>query len=180
MHINRWLLEDMMKKIAITGPESTGKSMLARQLADHYKTLFVPEYARAYIDKLDRSYQQSDIVEIARGQLAMEKALEKKANRYLFCDTELIVNKVWSLHAYGICDPFILDGIVNNRYDLFLLCDVDLPWEADPQREHPHLRSYFFDWYRKELDSYHFPYEIIRGVGPERFEQAVGILDELQ
>lgn len=168
-----------VKKIAVTGPESTGKSLLASQLANHYNTLCVPEFARAYIDSLDRPYEQSDIVEIAKGQLRAEKKMEARANRYLFCDTELIITKVWSLHKYGNCDPFIMEKILDKRYDLYLLCDLDLPWVQDPQREHPHLRKYFFDWYKRELDEYGFPYEVIRGMGQERLERAVAVIDRL-
>ena len=169
-----------MRKIAITGPESTGKSRLARQLADHFSTVYVPEFARGYIDSLDRPYEHNDIVEIARGQLQMEREMAPKANRLLICDTELIVAKIWSLHTYGSCDPFILENILDNRYDLFLLCDVDLPWEEDPQREHPHLRGFFFDWYKRELESYGFLFEIIRGMGRQRLERAIGYVDGLK
>lgn len=161
----------------MTGPESTGKSRLARQLADHYNTVYVPEFARGYIDSLGRPYEQHDIVEIARGQLLAEKRAKATANRFLFCDTELIVTKIWSLHKVGSCDPFILENILENRYDLYLLCDIDLPWEQDPQREHPHLRKFFFDWYKKELEGYGFPYEIIRGMGQQRLERAIVIID---
>jgi NadR type nicotinamide-nucleotide adenylyltransferase len=164
-------------KIAITGPESTGKSWLASQLADHYNTVYVPEFARSYIDGLDRPYGHDDIIEIARGQMRMEQEMALKANRILICDTELIVTKIWSLHKYGACDPIILNSIIENQYDLFLLCDVDLPWEEDPQREHPQLRKFFYDWYKRELDGYGFRYEIIRGMGPQRLERAVKLLD---
>lgn len=165
------------KKIAITGPESTGKSWLAIQLAEHYRTVYVPEFARGYIDKLDRDYTQQDILEIARGQLALEQERVSSTRNYLFCDTELIVTKIWSLHKYGVCDPYILKHILSNKYDLFLLCDVDLPWEQDPQREHPHLRDWFFDWYQRELEEYGFPYGIIRGMGQQRLERAIAIID---
>jgi len=168
-----------MKKIAITGPESTGKSLLASQLADHFNTVYVPEFARGYIDSLDRPYEPGDIVEIARGQLGLEQELAPEANRILFCDTELIVTKIWSLHKYGHCDPYILDNIIGNRYDLYLLCDIDLPWEEDPQREHPHLRAYFFDWYKKELEGYGFPYAFIRGMGSQRLEQAISVIEDI-
>jgi NadR type nicotinamide-nucleotide adenylyltransferase len=172
-------VETDLRRIAITGPESTGKSLLARQLASHYSTVFVPELARSYIDSLGRPYQESDITEIARGQLRMEQEVEAKANTYLFCDTELIVTKIWSLHKYGSCDPFILDNILNGRYDLYLLCDIDLPWEQDPQREHPHLRKFFFDWYKRELDGYGFRYEVVCGMGRQRLERAIGYVDSL-
>lgn len=172
-------VEAGLRRIAITGPESTGKSLLARQLASHYGTVYVPEFARGYIDSLNRPYQESDITEIARGQLRMEQEMEAKANKYLFCDTELIVTKIWSLHKYGSCDPFILDNIRNNRYDLYLLGDIDLPWEQDPQREHPHLRKFFFDWYKRELEGYGFRYEVIHGMGQQRLERAIGYVDGL-
>lgn len=173
-------VESGLRRIAITGPESTGKSRLAIQLAGYYNTVYVPEFARGYIDSLDRPYEQGDIVEIARGQLRKEQEMAMKANRKLICDTELIVTKIWSLHKYGSCDPFILENILHNQYDLFLLCDVDLPWEQDPQREHPHLRKFFFDWYKRELDGYGFRYEVVFGMGPQRLERAVAYVEDLK
>ncbi len=167
-----------IRKVAVTGPESTGKSRLCRDLAQHYKGLFVPEHARAYIDQLSAPYKQDDILEIARGQLAIEKKIVEQAEKMrakpiVFCDTELIVTKVWSLHKYGSCDPWILNQIMANHYDLYLLCDVDLPWEPDSQREHPELRSFFFDWYRRELENYNFPFYVVRGNGTDRLNNAV-------
>ena len=131
-------------KIAIVGPESTGKSSLAEQLAVHYNTLWVPEYARAYLDKLSHPYTESDLLDIARGQLAMESSLSKKASRYLFCDTNLHVIKIWSEYKYKRCHTEILRNLHNDNYALHLLTNIDLPWEYDPQREHPHLRDFFF------------------------------------
>jgi NadR type nicotinamide-nucleotide adenylyltransferase len=168
-----------VKKIAITGPESTGKSWLARELSALYQVPFVHEYARTYIDKLNRPYVKEDLVQIARGQLEGEKALESKDLPLLICDTELIVIKIWSLHKYGACDPFILDQISRADYDLYLLCDVDLPWEADKQREHPQLRDYFFRWYKRELDHYGFPYVIIKDQGDQRLAAAGKATDKL-
>ncbi len=161
-----------LKKIAITGPESTGKSWLAEKLAKSFDTVFVPEYARNYIDSLKRDYHQEDILEIAKGQYRLEKEMEPRASDFLFCDTEFLVTKIWSLHKYGICHPFILDKIKENRYELFLLCDVDMPWEYDEQREHPHLRTYFFNWYERELKEYGFPYRVVSGLGEQRFLNA--------
>ncbi len=168
-----------MDKIAITGPESTGKSWLARELSALYQVPFVHEYARTYIENLNRPYVKEDLVQIARGQLEYEKELERMAPSLLICDTELIVIKIWSLHKYGVCDPFILDQISRTAYDLYLLCDVDLPWEADKQREHPQLRDYFFRWYKRELDHYGFPYVIINGQGDQRLAAASKATDKL-
>lgn len=166
-------------KIAITGPESTGKSRLATGLAEHFNTLFVPEFARTYIDELARPYEQADLVEIARGQLSAEAEAEKKANDYLFCDTDMLVMKIWSLHRYGSCDPFILEALQKQNHDLYLLGDIDLPWEYDPQREHPHLRQYFFNWYRKELEEYGLRYSVVSGKGEERLQCAINAVEKV-
>jgi NadR type nicotinamide-nucleotide adenylyltransferase len=164
-------------RIAVTGPESTGKSLLAKNLARHYNEVFVPEYAREFIDRLQRPYTREDILAIAKGQLKAESDLAQSARRFLFCDTELIVTKIWSLHKYGDCDPFVLESIKSNRYGLYLLCDIDLPWEFDPQREHPDLREYFFEWYKRELEAYGFPYAVISGSGRQRTENAISALE---
>jgi NadR type nicotinamide-nucleotide adenylyltransferase len=165
-------------KIAITGPESTGKSELAEKLAAHYDTLWVPEYAREYIDLLDRPYTREDILEIAKGQLRNENLLAGKASGLFFCDTELIVTKIWSEVKYGTCDPWILEKIAENKYDLFLLCNIDLPWEYDPQREHPHMRSKLFELYRNELETRSFRYFIVSGTGTKRLMNAVGYIEK--
>lgn len=167
-----------IKKVAVTGPESTGKSWLCKALALHYNTAYVPEYAREYIEGLPRNYTLEDIFLIASGQIERENRMAEEVVRrqvrpLLFCDTELIVTKIWSLHKFKICHPWILDKIKTRNYDLFLLCDVDLPWEPDPQREHPHLRSFFFDWYQREIEYYGFPYCIVSGQGRARLQNAI-------
>jgi NadR type nicotinamide-nucleotide adenylyltransferase len=162
-----------LKKVAITGPESTGKSMLAQQLAAHFHTVFVPEYAREYIDKLGRPYEYGDILNIAKGQIENEISLYPKADKFIFCDTELIVTKIWSENAFKRSDEWIIQNIKEHPYDLYLLMDIDLPWEYDPQREHPHLREFFFNWYQNELKNYGFPFEIISGTGGSRLKNAI-------
>ncbi len=166
-------------KIAITGPESTGKSQLAEELATHYHTVFVPEYARSYIDRLDRPYNREDILEIAKGQIRDEERIEHQANRMLFCDTELIVTKIWSEVKYGLCDPWILQKIKENNYDLFLLCNIDLPWEEDPQREHPYMREKLFSLYFDELTKRGFPFKVVSGKGMERLMNAIGFVESI-
>ena len=169
----------LTRKIAITGPESTGKSRLTAGLGGHYQAPCVPEYARDYIDGLQRPYQQDDLLQIAKGQRAAVQLAEKQWQSMLFSDTELIVIKVWSLHKYGTCDPFILSAIESQNYDLYLLCDVDLPWEFDEHREHPHLRMFFFNWYRKELEHYGFPYAVVRGLGQDRLQCAIEAVERV-
>ncbi|MCK9203788.1 MAG: ATP-binding protein [Bacteroidales bacterium] len=167
----------MIRRIAITGPESTGKSMLTEQLAAWYHSVWVSEFARDYLSYLHRPYQESDILYMAQQQLVEEEKKARTANRFLFCDTELIVTKIWSEVKYGRCDPWILQNIDIHRYDLFLLCDIDLPWEFDPLREHPEKRKYLFDLYFNELTNRKFPFFVISGSGKARLENAIKKID---
>jgi len=169
----------MIKRIAITGPESTGKSQLAKKLAEHYNTVWVPEFAREYLNIINRPYVQADILEIAKGQVESEDRLANFAKKILFCDTEAIVTKIWSEFLYKNCHEWILGEIKKNRYDLYLLCNIDLPWVADPLREHPVKRQYFFDLYYKELKSRDFNFYVISGEGDERFQNAIDIIENI-
>jgi NadR type nicotinamide-nucleotide adenylyltransferase len=165
-----------MKKVVIIGPECTGKSSLTKALGQHYNTAIVEECAREYIDHLERSYTQDDILNIAKKQITLENTAKPQGD-YLFCDTDLIVCKVWSEFKYGNCHPWILEQIQNRYYDYYLLCDIDLPWQEDQQREHPNHRQELFDIYEGELNKLNKPYSIIRG--QNRLESAIEILDYL-
>ena len=169
----------MLKRIMITGPESTGKSWLAAKLAEHYQTEWVPERARSYLAEIHRPYQEEDLLQIAREQLELEDSLASGANKFLFCDTGMLVLKVWSEHSYGRCHPFILEQLQKREYAFYLLPDIDMPWEPDPQREHPHMREYFFNLYRKELQAMQKQFAIISGVGGERLQKAINVLDKV-
>lgn len=162
-----------MKRISITGPESTGKSVLAKQLAEYFSTCYVPEIAREYLEQLGRPYEYEDIVKIAREQLNRENTLSLTVKQVLFCDTDLLVTKVWSRYKYGKCDPWLETELNYHRYDLYLLCNVDLPWEDDPLREHPLQRRELFEIYRQELDKMKANYRIVSGMGDERLQQAI-------
>lgn len=168
-----------MIRIAVTGPESTGKSTLARQLALHLRTVWVPEYARTYINHLNRPYQERDLLQIARGQLAAEVAASPHANDFLICDTELTVIHTWAMYKYERIHPWVLQEMQKVTYDLYLLMDVDLPWEEDPQREHPHLRQYFFDIYYQSLKSRNLTFTVIRGSFRERLHTAIKAIQSL-
>jgi very-short-patch-repair endonuclease/nicotinamide riboside kinase len=169
---------ESLKKIAIIGPESTGKSDLAKGLAQHYQTTWVPEYARDYIEALDRPYDQEDLLRIAKGQIALEDEKAKEAVNYLFCDTNLIVLKIWSDHKYGETHPWILESLANRTYDFYLLSDIDIPWQADPQREHPHMREYFFNLYQDYLIENKLAFGLVTGLGPERIKQALKLIED--
>jgi NadR type nicotinamide-nucleotide adenylyltransferase len=165
-----------LQKIAIVGPESTGKSTLARQLASHFNTLWVPEFARKYIDQLNRPYQQADLLTIAQGQLQSEKEAALLARQYLFCDTNLLVIKIWSEDKFGSCDPLILQHLSLNTYALHLLTFPDLPWQADPQREDPHRLGELFGWYQAELEEAGVPFAVVKGQREERLQSALAAL----
>ncbi|MEJ8800911.1 ATP-binding protein [Pontibacter sp. H249] len=168
-----------MLKVSITGPESTGKSTLSEQLAGHYNTVWVPEYARSYIGGLDRSYTLDDIEAIARGQWELEQQAMQQANAILFADTDMLVLKIWSEHAFGRCPEWIAEKLMQQDYNLCLLMGVDLPWEPDPQREHPHMRKYFYDWYKRELQALQVPFVEVTGQQQERFNLARQHIDSL-
>jgi NadR type nicotinamide-nucleotide adenylyltransferase len=171
-------LLDKLRKIAITGPESTGKSVLSAELAMYYGTIWVPEYARHYLEVNGPGYLEKDILAIARGQLEQETGAEANASGYLFCDTEFIVTKIWSDVKYGRCHPWILQQVKEHAYDLFLLCNIDLPWTFDPLREHPGMRKELFNLYCNELDSRGLPYAIVNGSGMDRLDNATRIINE--
>lgn len=166
-------------KIAVTGPESTGKSLISQQLADHYTTVWVPEFARVYLLQIDRPYSYDDILEIAKGQQKSEQAFVPIAGRVMFSDTELLVTKIWCEVKYGKCHPWIEAQLQKQHYDLYLLMDVDLPWEYDPMREHPDRRGFLFDLYKNELDRLGANYRVVSGMGDERLKRAIAGVDEL-
>lgn len=168
-----------VRRIAIVGPECTGKTDLSIALADHYKTVWVPEYARGYIERLDRPYEAPDLYTIAQWQLFTEDELALQANKVLICDTDLTVIKVWSEFKYGYCDPGILSMMKARTYDLHLLTGIDIPWENDPQREHPDKREYFYNLYKKELEQHALDMVEIKGDRSARIEQAVLAIDRL-
>lgn len=173
-----------LKKVVVIGPECTGKSELSAFLADAFKTVWAEEYARVYIDQLDRPYEPDDLVRIAEGQLRLEDQQASKANRVLICDTDLYVIKIWSIFKYGYCDPWILKAIAERKYDLYLLTYIDIPWEDDPLREHPEKRQELYNIYLKELQNQPVPFVEIKGSRGERQRTAVeavrGILDSSQ
>lgn len=166
-----------IKKVCVIGPECTGKTDLSQFLAQHYQTSWVEEYARAYLNKLGRAYDQIDLLKIAHGQLRMEDEWIYEANKLLICDTNLIVIKVWSEHKYGNCDPDILKKIAERKYDLYLITDIDIPWAEDPQREHPDKREHFRAIYRNEIAATGVPFVEISGEREARRKKAIDTIN---
>lgn len=169
----------MLKRIAITGPESTGKSSLAKELAEHFQCGWVPEFAREYLRKAGKAYKYADILSIAKGQKKLEEKLAKDASGFLFCDTELTVTKIWCEFKYGKVHPWITENLDKQNYSHYLLMDIDLPWQPDPLREHPEKRKELFELYVAELQSRKRPFEIVSGNGKQRFNHAIEIMNQL-
>lgn len=169
-----------IKKIVIIGPESTGKSTLTKGLAELFEEPWVDEYARTYLQTLNRNYEYEDLLQIAKGQIALEDRQIKSAKKLLFCDTDLHVIKVWSDHKYKNTHPWILEQIKQRAYDLYLLTDIDIPWQEDPLREHPDpaMRQYFFDIYHQILLESGRPFFLVSGSPEQRLDQAVKLVKE--
>ncbi len=159
-------------KVAVIGPESTGKSEMCRQLAKEYNTIFVPEFARNYLTNLGRPYTYEDVIYIGEQQMLLEKEYEKRANKILFCDTNLITIKIWLQVVFNKV-PFYMDVLINkNKYDKTFLMDIDLPWENDPLREHPNRRKEILNLHLIELESHKSKFNLISGLGTERLQNA--------
>ncbi len=173
-----------IKKVVIIGPESTGKSTMCTLLAEHFKTIWVKEYAREYLLKNGTNYSYENLYEIAQGQLASEKkATEslKESTEIIFIDTDMYVMKVWSEFVFNKCDNRILNEIVQSDCDLYLLLNTDLPWEKDELREYPDnkTREKLFHYYKEEMQEQKKPWHILSGQGNERFLNAVKIIENM-
>ncbi len=171
-------------KVVLYGPESTGKTTLAKQLASHYQTLWVPEFMRDYLqNKWDATKElvvREDLLTIAEGQLKAEREIAKSVKSLLICDTNLLELKVYSEYYYnGFCPLEIKREATKNNYSIYLLTYIDTPWEADILRDRPNNREEMFRIFEAELKEQDFPYQILKGNEKERFEKAVEIIDAL-
>ncbi len=190
----------MPRKIVIIGPESTGKSSLCEQLAQHYNTIWCPEFAREYLLTNGAKYSYEDLLTIAKGQLALEDEYAAIVNRQLtirnkdpqnspltidhsllFIDTDMYVMKVWCEFVFEKCHRFILDKIIERKYDLYLLCNIDLPWTQDEFREYPDIRSRsrLFNIYKDIMINQSVPWMEISGNYEERLQKAIVAVDSL-
>ena len=167
-----------IKKIAIVGPESTGKSTMSAFLAKQYQTVWVPEFARGYCEKLTEAPTWQDEINMFYGQLALENELLPQANEILICDTTFITVKIWSEQIFGKSPQEVLDELPKHPYDLYLLLDIDLPWEDDPLRDFPTMREHFMEVWHKELQALNANYVVISGQGDERYSSAIVAIDD--
>lgn len=187
-----------MKKIVVIGPESTGKSTLCSQLAKAYNTLWCPEYAREYLVANGMDYTYENLLTIAKGQLQLENEYASsivnrqslivngedhnvpQTTNLLFIDTNMYVMKVWCEFVFGKCHQFITDKIAERKYNLYLLCNIDLPWVMDPLREYPDEgpRKELYHIYKNILVNQQTPWADISGNSTERLQKAVNAIKE--
>jgi NadR type nicotinamide-nucleotide adenylyltransferase len=174
-----------MKKIVAIGPESTGKSTLCEQLAQHYQTTWCPEYAREYLLAHGTKYSYDNLLTIAKEQVALEEKfefdLQINNGNVLFIDTDMYVMKVWCEFVFEKCHRFILEQVVKRKYDLYLLCNIDLPWVADELREYPDLKSRekLYKIYKDIMVNQSVPWVNISGDYEQRLQTAIHAVDQL-
>ena len=171
-------------KVVLFGPESTGKTTLSQQLARHYNSVWVPEYAREYLqDKWNnerKTCEPDDLLPIAIGQMALENELAQKTESVLICDTDLLETKVYSESYYSnTCDPLLEKYAIENQYDLYFLTYIDVPWEADDLRDKPLEREHMFEAFQAALIKYDKPFVLLKGDKKDRLETAVKHIDKL-
>lgn len=166
-------------KIAVIGPESTGKSVLSEQLARHFNTIFVPEYARDYFtEKNIEGHTMADLEIIYQKQILWEQEMLKRANRFLICDTNLVSGKVWAGVVFNTTPQFIKDNLQFTDHDLYLVCDIDLPWVPDDQRRNEYNRKEIMEMHIAELEKLGATYEVIKGKDDERLQNAIKAIEK--
>ncbi len=171
-------------KVVFYGPESTGKTTLAQMLAEHYNTVWASEYMRDYLqekwDETGEVCQPEDLIPIAEGQIKRENEQTEKADKILFCDTDLLELKVYSEAYYqGFCPPSLLKPALKNHYHLYFLMYIDVPWVSDDLRDKPDDREGMFQRFENEIIKTNKPFVILKGDLQERFERAVKEVDKL-
>ncbi len=173
------VLEGIARRVVLTGSESTGKTTLAADLARHYNVLWVPEYVRGYAAWKLAPLDAGDVTPIALGQIAAQDAALMRARRLLLLDTDLLSTAVYAAHYYGQCPDWIIRALPARRADLYLLCDIDVPWTPDPQRDRPDDREVIQTLFREALRVHDVPVVEISGGWRDRFQAACSAIDAL-
>jgi len=145
---------------------------LAVRLSQYLSACCIPEYARFYIDQLQRPYRQADLAKIAKGQLALYHAVQANTSKQLIYDTDLLTIKIWSEYAYGSCPEWITAHLQQSTV-VYFLCNIDIPWAADPQREHPHNRVELYHLYKEQLIQMDKTFVEISGEGEDRWKNVM-------
>jgi len=179
----------MIKKVVLFGPESTGKTFLAEGLSNHFKTVWVPEFARGYLETkkdifdpnaqtAEEICQYPDLLPIVIGQIVSEETQIVNANKVLFCDTNYLQTIVYSKHYFNKTELWIENLRESRKYDLYLLTDIDIPWIPDPMRDRPELREEMFQLFNNELIESEFPFKTVRGDYAVRLQQAIKTVED--
>lgn len=167
-----------IKKIAIVGPESTGKSTISQQLAKYYTVPWVPEYARYYCAALTADCTLQDEINMFHGQVALEESvLSMTESEFIICDTTFLTVKIWSDEMLGETPAIVLDALQNRPYDFYVLLDIDLPWQEDPLRDFPHMREHFMGIWHKELKALQANYVVVGGI-EDRLQNVINAIDK--
>ena len=165
-----------MKKIILTGPESSGKTTLAKALSSALNVAWVPEYARQYLTEKNGNYHYDDLRKIAQGQLEMEVRFSTLKSNYLILDTSMLVLKIWSETKYRKADPYILNRLELEKKAIYILCNPDIPWEADPLRESENDREDLFRVYKDYLQANNCTFAIVSGSEKNRIRTATDFI----
>jgi NadR type nicotinamide-nucleotide adenylyltransferase len=166
-----------MIKVAITGPESSGKTTLCQSLADHFNVGYIPEFARTYLEKTDGKYTQSNLDEMAQGQL---KSILSVLHSITICDSDFSVLEIWSKYKYGNVSDLINEFVKKNIFDLHILCSPDIPWEEDTQRENPNDRDELFELYKASLEIHDKHFIVVSGSHKKRLKESLKNIVVLQ
>lgn len=164
------------RRIVVTGSECTGKTTLSQQIATHLGALWLPEYARVYAESVKRTLTSADVEPIARGQVDMEDAALASRPDVTCLDTDLLSTVVYARHYYGSCPDWIVAATRARLASLYLLCDIDLPWEADGIRDQPEARAVVHTAFRQALDEFGAPTCLVSGIGPARLTAALACI----
>jgi NadR type nicotinamide-nucleotide adenylyltransferase len=184
--------ERSVTRVVVTGSESTGKTVLARELAEHFRTLWVPEFGREYAEQRGGILGMSDVEAIARGQIQLEDEYLRRLAPHLSADpalgsepallvldTDLVSTTVYAEQYYGTCPPWIMNAARVRLGDLYLLLDVDLPWTADAIRDLPHARAEVHERFVRRLEEFAARTTVVQGSGPERLRRAINAIESV-
>jgi NadR type nicotinamide-nucleotide adenylyltransferase len=168
-------------KVVLTGPESTGKSTIAKKLAQHFKTVWVKEFLREFAEEKYSKNQPlvyTDNLLIAEGQIKLEQEAIKDAKKYIFCDTDILQTVIYSHEYYNKVQQKLEKKLQSSNTDLYILLNLDVSWEEDHLRDKPNDRSRMFKIFEDTLIKFNKKYIILEGKGDIRLQNAINIVEK--
>jgi NadR type nicotinamide-nucleotide adenylyltransferase len=167
-------------RVTVTGSESTGKTRLAERLAQFYRTVWSREFSREYASHKGAPLDGSDVEPIARGQMRAQDDALHRAREIAIFDTDLVSTVVYAEHYYGSCPEWVKRVARERLADLYLLCDIDVSWVPDPQRDRPHAREEIQRAFEDTLERFGARFALLQGTWAEREARAVDAIDALR